>query len=80
MFSDVTSSEWLEQWATPSAVKKHEAAVDKLTQLQLLKQPNAQRGPRSDQQLSLSQHARPDSVGDKPGLMQECQQLILTAP
>ena len=66
MFSDVTCTEWLEQWATPTALKKHEAAVDKLTQLQLLKQPTTQRGPRSDEQLSLSQHACPDSVSDWP--------------
>ena len=45
-------AEWLDQWATPQAGRKHEAAVDKLTQLQLLKQSAPQRGPRQGLELS----------------------------
>ena len=40
------TAEWLDQWASSQGHSKHQAALDKLNQLQLLKQSGPQRSSR----------------------------------
>ncbi len=41
-------ADWVDQWGSPHSPAKHKAAVDKLTQLQLLKHSSSQRASRLD--------------------------------
>ncbi|KAL0048027.1 hypothetical protein WJX82_006028 [Trebouxia sp. C0006] len=42
-------ADWIDQWGSPHSPAKHKAAVDKLTQLQLLKHSSSQRASRNVQ-------------------------------
>ena len=48
------NADWLDQWASSHSLSKHKAAVDKLTQLQIVKLSGPQRAPRCLQARLLS--------------------------
>lgn len=41
-------ADWVDQWGSPHSPAKHKSAVDKLTQLRLLKHSSSQRASRLD--------------------------------
>lgn len=57
-------ADWLDHWASTHSPAKHKAAVDKLTQLQLLKHSSSQRASRLDLRgavfdVAMSLHPQP---------------------
>lgn len=84
LHADPIPADWLDQWASSHSLSKHKAAVDKLTQLQIVKLSGPQRAPRTVHTVyslhpDFQKHLKAAQVGSAGHSIKEQPEHVLVA-